>query len=199
MHAVPLQARATMKIYTKSGDAGETGLFGGGRVPKDDERVDAYGEVDELNATLGLARGFPMPMDMDALLLRLQDQLFTLGAVLATPADTKASSYIPELKAEWAEDMERAIDSFETELPKMTHFVLPGGTQAAAALHLARTVCRRAERRSVPLLREGKIPQAVVVYLNRLSDLLFVMARLANHRAGVPDVKWIPEKPSKST
>lgn len=184
-----------MKIYTKSGDAGETGLFGGGRVPKDDERVDAYGEVDELNATLGLARGCPMPMDMDALLLRLQDQLFTLGAVLATPADTKASSYIPELKAEWAEDMERAIDSFEAELPKMTHFVLPGGTQAAAALHLARTVCRRAERRTVPLLREGKIPQAVVVYLNRLSDLLFVMARLANHRAGIPDVKWIPEKP----
>jgi cob(I)alamin adenosyltransferase len=188
-----------MKIYTKSGDAGETGLFGGGRVPKDDERVDAYGEVDELNATVGLARGFPMPTDMDALLHRLQDQLFTLGAVLATPADTKASSYIPELKAEWAEDMERAIDGFEAELPKMTHFVLPGGTQAAAALHLARTVCRRAERRTVPLLREGKIPQAVVVYLNRLSDLLFVMARLANHRAGVLDVKWIPEKPSKSS
>ena len=186
-----------MKIYTKTGDAGETGLFGGGRVAKDDERVDAYGEVDELNATLGLARGFQMPLDMDALLHRLQDQLFTLGAVLATPADTKASAHIPELKAEWAADMERAIDSFETELPPMTHFVLPGGTQAAAALHLARTVCRRAERRSVPLLREGKIPQAVVVYLNRLSDLLFVMARLANHRAGVPDVKWIPEKPTK--
>ena len=186
-----------MKIYTKSGDAGETGLFGGGRVPKDDVRVDAYGEVDELNATLGLARGFALPTDLDALLHRLQDQLFTLGAVLATPSDTKASSYIPELKAEWAEDMERAIDGFETELPKMTHFVLPGGTQAAAALHLARTVCRRAERRVVPLLRAGKIPQAVVVYLNRLSDLLFVMARLANHRAGGPDVKWIPEKPSK--
>jgi cob(I)alamin adenosyltransferase len=186
-----------MKIYTKTGDAGETGLFGGGRVAKDDARVDAYGEVDELNATLGLARGFSLPADMDALLQRLQDQLFTLGAVLATPADTKASAYIPELKAEWAEDMERHIDRFEEELPKMTHFILPGGIQGAAALHLARTVCRRAERRVVPLLREGMIPQAVVVYLNRLSDLLFVMARLANHRAGVPDVKWIPEKPSK--
>lgn len=186
-----------MKIYTKSGDAGETGLFGGGRVAKDDVRVDAYGEVDELNATLGMARGFAMPKDLDALLLRLQDQLFTVGAVLATPTGTKASAHIPELKAEWAEDMERAIDRFEEELPKMTHFVLPGGTQAAAALHLARTVCRRAERRTVPLLRERKIPQAVVVYLNRLSDLLFVMARLANHRAGVQDVKWIPEKSAK--
>ncbi len=175
-----------MKIYTKSGDAGETGLFGGGRVPKDDERVDAYGEVDELNATLGLVRGFAMPTDMDALLHRLQDQLFTLGAVLATPAETKASSHIPELKAEWTGDMERAIDGFETELPKMTHFVLPGGTQAAAALHLARTVCRRAERRTVPLLRKGKIPPSVVVYLNRLSDLLFVLARQAADGADEP-------------
>lgn len=185
------------RIYTKTGDAGETGLFGGGRVPKDDERVEAYGEVDELNATLGLVRGFGLPPDLDALMQRLQDELFTVGAVLATPTGTKASSYIPELKAEWAEAMEKAIDAFEAELSPMTHFVLPGGTQAASALHLARTVCRRAERHCVPLLREGKIPQAVVVYLNRLSDLLFVMARLANHRAGLPDVKWIPEKPSR--
>ncbi|MBJ6759546.1 cob(I)yrinic acid a,c-diamide adenosyltransferase [Myxococcaceae bacterium JPH2] len=182
-----------MKIYTKSGDAGETGLFGGGRVAKDDARVDAYGEVDELNATLGMARGFSLPPDLDALLQRIQDQLFTVGSVLATPTGTKASSYIPELKASWAEDMEHAIDRFEEELPKMTHFILPGGTQAAAALHLGRTVCRRCERRSVPLVREGDVPASVVVYLNRLSDLLFVMARLANHRAGVPDVKWIPE------
>ncbi|MFP2963597.1 cob(I)yrinic acid a,c-diamide adenosyltransferase [Myxococcus sp. 1LA] len=186
-----------MKIYTKSGDAGETGLFGGGRVAKDDVRVDAYGEVDELNATLGLVRSFEGPTDVDALLHRLQDQLFTVGAVLATPEGTKASAHIPELKPEWAEDMERVIDGFEAELSPMTHFILPGGTQAASALHLARTVCRRAERRTVPLLREGKIPKAVVVYLNRLSDLLFVLARVANHRAGVEDVKWIPEKPSK--
>jgi cob(I)alamin adenosyltransferase len=186
-----------MKIYTKTGDAGETGLFGGGRVGKDDERVDAYGELDELNASLGLARSFPLPADLDALLQRLQDQLFTVGALLATPAGTKASAHIPELKAEWAEAMEKAIDAFETELAPMTAFILPGGTQGASALHLARTVCRRAERRCVPLLREGKIPQAVVVYLNRLSDLLFVMARLANHRAGIADVKWIPEKPTR--
>ncbi|HLL02415.1 MAG TPA: cob(I)yrinic acid a,c-diamide adenosyltransferase [Myxococcaceae bacterium] len=186
-----------MKIYTKTGDAGETGLFGGGRVSKDDERVDAYGEVDELNATLGLARGFSVPGELDGLLQRLQDQLFTVGAVLATPLDTKASAHIPQLKPEWVEAMEKAIDGFETELPKMTHFILPGGSQASSALHLARTVCRRAERRVVPMLREGKVPAEVGVFLNRLSDLLFVMARVANHRAGVPDVKWIPERPGK--
>lgn len=186
-----------MKIYTKAGDAGETGLFGGGRVAKDDARVDAYGEVDELNAVLGLARASAqLPQELDALLQRLQDQLFTVGAVMATPAGTKASSYLPPLKESWAEDMEQAIDRFEVELPKMTHFILPGGTPASAALHLARTVCRRAERRAVPLLRDGTIPKDVVVFLNRLSDLLFVMARVANHRASVPDVKWIPEKSS---
>ncbi|AGC47835.1 MULTISPECIES: cob(I)yrinic acid a,c-diamide adenosyltransferase [Myxococcus] len=186
-----------MKIYTKAGDTGETGLFGGGRVAKDDARVDAYGEVDELNAVLGVARAAgQMPQELDALLQRLQDQLFTVGAVMATPAGTKASAYLPPLKESWAEDMEQSIDRFEAELPKMTHFILPGGTPASAALHLARTVCRRAERRAVPLLRDGTIPKDVVVFLNRLSDLLFVMARVANHRANVPDVKWIPEKSS---
>ncbi|HYO66471.1 MAG TPA: cob(I)yrinic acid a,c-diamide adenosyltransferase [Archangium sp.] len=186
-----------MKIYTKTGDTGETGLFGGGRVPKDSVRVEAYGEVDELNASLGLARARSMPMELDALLQRLQDQLFTVGAVLATPVGTKASEHLPPLKAEWVTDMERAIDTFETELAPMTHFILPGGSQAAAALHLSRTVCRRAERRVVAALREGEATQEVVVYLNRLSDLLFIMARVANHRVGLPDVKWIPEKPTK--
>ena len=186
-----------MKIYTKTGDAGDTGLFGGGRVGKDHERVDAYGELDELNATMGLVRTFNPPADMDALLHTLQVQLFTVGAVLATPPDTKASSIIPELRAEWAEAMEKAIDTLDAELSPMTHFILPGGTPVASTLHLARTVCRRAERRCVPLLREGKIPQGVVVFLNRLSDLLFVMARVANHRAGIQDVKWIPERPSR--
>jgi cob(I)alamin adenosyltransferase len=172
-------------------------LFGGGRVSKDDERVDAYGEVDELNATLGLARGFSMTAELDGLLQRLQDQLFTVGAVLATPMEAKAAAHIPQVQPEWVEAMEKAIDGFETELPKMTHFILPGGSQASGALHLARTVCRRAERRVVPMLREGKVPAQVGVFLNRLSDLLFVMARVANHRAGVPDVKWIPERPGK--
>jgi cob(I)alamin adenosyltransferase len=186
-----------MKIYTKTGDTGETGLFGGGRVRKDSVRVDAYGEVDELNAVLGLARASALPTELDALLHRLQDQLFTVGAVLATPVGTKASEHIPRLKPEWVADMERTIDTFEAELAPMTHFILPGGSPGAAALHLARTVCRRAERRVVAALREGEAQPDVVVFLNRLSDLLFVMARVANHRAGVPDVKWIPEKPGK--
>ncbi len=186
-----------MKIYTKTGDAGETGLFGGGRVAKDDERVDAYGEVDELNATLGMARSVPIPSELEILLHRLQDQLFTVGAVLATPLGTKAATHIPQIHPDWIRAMEQAIDGFETELPKMTHFILPGGSPASSALHLARTVCRRAERRVVGLLREGKVPPEVGVFLNRLSDLLFVMARIANHRAGVADVKWIAEKPGK--
>ena len=186
-----------MKIYTKTGDAGETGLFGGGRVRKDSPRVDAYGEVDELNASLGLARALGLPADLDGLLQRLQDQLFTVGAVLATPTGTKASGFIPPLKPEWVTDMEQAIDTFETELSPMTHFILPGGSQAAAALHLSRTVCRRAERRVVAALHEGEASAEAVTYLNRLSDLLFVLARVANHRVGIEDVKWIAEKPTK--
>jgi len=183
------------RIYTKTGDTGETGLFGGGRVGKDDARVDAYGEVDELNACLGLARSLELDPRMDALCQRLQDELFTVGAVLATPQGTKAEAHIPKVKPEWVTAMEQAIDAFDTELSAMTHFILPGGTKAASALHVARTVCRRAERRVVPLFRAGKVDGLVVTYLNRLSDLLFTMARAANHRAGVPDVKWIPQKP----
>jgi cob(I)alamin adenosyltransferase len=184
-----------MKIYTKTGDAGETGLFGGGRVRKDCVRVDAYGEVDELNATLGWVRAQRLPEELDALLGQLQEQLFTVGAVLATPVGTKASAYIPQLEPQWVEAMEKAIDAFEAELQPMTHFILPGGSQGAAALHVARTVCRRAERRVVTAMSEGEASKEVVVFLNRLSDLLFVMARVANHRAGVQDVKWLPEKP----
>lgn len=184
-----------MPIYTKTGDSGETGLFGGGRVGKDDPRVEAYGEVDELNAVIGLARATKLDPELDALCQSLQDQLFTVGAVLATPQGTKAEKHIPKVDPAWASAMEQAIDRWDTEMPAMTHFILPGGTQAAAALHVARTVCRRAERRIVPLFRSGKVDLQVVVFLNRLSDLLFSMARIANFRAGVPDVKWIPAKP----
>jgi cob(I)alamin adenosyltransferase len=184
-----------MKIYTKTGDAGETSLFGGGRVAKDDARVDAYGELDELNAALGLARSLKLPADLDTLVQRLQDQLFTAGALLATPAGTKAAGHIPPLQPEWVVAMEQAIDTFESELPAMTAFILPAGTPGASALHLARTVCRRAERRVVHLHREGKVGRDVLVFLNRLSDLLFVLARVANHRASVPDVKWVAHKP----
>jgi cob(I)alamin adenosyltransferase len=186
-----------MKIYTRSGDRGETGLFGGGRVPKDDVRVAAYGEVDELNAALGLARAAGVGA-LDALCQRLQDELFTVGAVLATPRGTKADAHIPHLGPEWVTALERSIDELEAELPPQTHFILPGGAPGSAALHFARTVCRRAERRVVPLLREGTVDEAILRYLNRLSDLLFVMARAVNHRAGLQDVPWIPEvKPKR--
>ena len=182
------------RIYTKTGDAGETGLFGGGRVPKDDARVDAYGEVDELNAAIGLARSMDAPPELDALLATLQDQLFTVGATLATPKSAKASSYIPKLDPAWVEAMEQKLDAFAEALPPLTSFILPGGSKAASALHLARTVCRRAERRVVPLARAGEVEAQIVVYLNRLSDLLFSAARMANLRAGVQDVAWVPRK-----
>jgi len=184
-----------MPIYTKTGDTGETGLFGGGRVGKDNERVDAYGEVDELNASIGLARSMGLSPKLDAVAKTIQEQLFTVGAVLATPAGTKAEQQIPKLRPDWVAAMEKAIDEMDRELPKMTNFILPGGTGPAAALHVARTVCRRAERRVVPLMRAGKVEPQTVVFLNRLSDLLFTMARAANLGAGVEDVKWIPAKP----
>ena len=182
-----------MKIYTKTGDDGETGLFGGGRVPKDSPRVSAYGELDELNAGLGVARAAGVGA-LDGLCQTLQEQLFTVGAVLATPRGSKADAHIPHVRPEWISEMETAMDGLEAELPKMTHFILPGGTSGSAALHLSRTVCRRAERSVVALVRDGTVEGRVLQYLNRLSDLLFMMARAVNHRAGVPDVKWVPEK-----
>ncbi len=181
-------------IYTKTGDRGDTSLFGGGRVGKEDVRVEAYGQVDELNAVLGVARAEGLGA-MDGLAETLQAQLFTLGSVLATPAGSKAERVIPKVDPAWATDMEKAIDGFDAELPPLNTFILPHGTRAAAALHLARTVCRRAERRVVPLCRAGKVEAAVVVYLNRLSDLLFTMARVANHRAGTKDTPWARPKP----
>lgn len=184
-----------MKIYTKTGDGGDTSLFGGGRVGKEDPRVEAYGQVDELNAMLGLARAEGLG-DMDALAAELQSQLFTLGAMLATPVGSKAARHIPVLRPEWVAAMEQAIDAFDAELEPLTSFILPGGTKAAAALHVARTVCRRVERRVIPLVRADKVGPEVVVYLNRLSDLLFTMARVANHRAGVKDTPWVAPKES---
>jgi cob(I)alamin adenosyltransferase len=182
-------------IYTRSGDEGETGLFGGGRVPKDDPRVEAYGEVDELNAVVGLARSLSQHPELNALAKEVQDQLFTLGSVLATPAGTKAAAHIPQVKPEWATEMEKAIDRFDQELLPLNQFILPGGAGAAAAFHVARTVCRRAERRVLPLLRRGEVASDVLVYLNRLSDYLFTLARVANHREGVRDVPWKPPAP----
>lgn len=179
-------------IYTKTGDGGETGLFGGGRVAKDHPRVDAYGEVDELNAAIGVARSLKLDPELDALLLAIQAQLFTLGSVLATPPQTKAKKAIPKIQPAWSEAMELAIDKFDRELPSLRQFILPGGTPAASALHLARTICRRAERRVVALAHANEVEPKVLVYLNRLSDLLFTMARISNHRAGVLDIPWSP-------
>jgi cob(I)alamin adenosyltransferase len=184
-----------MKIYTKTGDDGETGLWGGQRVRKDAIRVRAYGDVDELNATLGILRTWGPSSDIDACLARIQSELFVLGADLATPGE---ASNIPRVKDAYITALEQEIDQFETELTPLKQFILPGGTQAAAYAHLARTVCRRAERETVMLAdSEGEsINVAVVPYLNRLSDWLFVVGRLINARAGVSDVPW--QSPSEA-
>ncbi|MEW5919095.1 MAG: cob(I)yrinic acid a,c-diamide adenosyltransferase [Gemmatimonadota bacterium] len=181
-----------MKIYTKTGDAGETGLFGGGRVGKDDPRVDAYGDVDELNACIGVARSAePLPR-IDEVLVPIQRDLFSIGAILATPKLEKMREQLEKARVDDARisQLERAIDACEAELEPLRSFIVPGGTPKAAALHVARTVCRRAERRVVHLRRQVAIPEVVIVYLNRLSDLLFMLARVANVRAGHGEVTW---------
>ena len=182
-----------MRIYTRTGDDGETGLFGGGRVGKDDPRVEAYGAVDEVNACLGIARAAGLPDDLERIAARLQEELFVLGADLATPPDTKArAAKVVRLPEGAAAALEPEIDRCEEGLPPLTTFILPGGSPAGAALHLARTVCRRAERRLVTLARAETVSPAAVPYLNRLSDLLFVMARAANARAGKAEQPWLP-------
>jgi cob(I)alamin adenosyltransferase len=181
-----------MPIYTRTGDEGTTGLFGGGRVPKDHPRVVAYGEVDELNAAIGLARATPPTELADGLLETVQRDLFALGGHLATPDPAKVAKALERatLSEERIREFERAIDAADTELAPLRAFVLPAGTPKAAALHLARTICRRAERSVVRLAREDQVPPLFVTYLNRLSDVLFTLARLANHRGGAGDVTW---------
>jgi len=181
-----------LKIYTRRGDGGETDLFGGGRVSKDDMRVGAYGDVDELNAVVGVAAAAVEKDDLRARLQEIQSSLFDLGSQLATPDRAHhEKNNVPGVDANQIEELEREIDRLEEELEPLVSFVLPGGTPAAAALHHARTVCRRAERSVVTLERAEDIDPAVVKYLNRLSDLLFTMARVANARAGVADVPWV--------
>jgi len=181
-----------MKIYTKTGDAGSTGLFGGGRVAKDDVRVEAYGDVDELNAVLGMARAVEMMPRIDELLVPIQRDLFALGALLATPDIEKMADHLVKARIDEGRiaELERAIDDGESELEPLRAFIVPGGTPKAAALHVARTVCRRAERHVVRLQHEVDLPPLAVIYLNRLSDLLFTLARLANRRAGAGEVTW---------
>jgi cob(I)alamin adenosyltransferase len=183
-----------MKLYTRGGDAGETSLFGGDRVRKDDPRIWAYGEVDELNSALGLAVAELPDEDSRARLRRVQSELFDVCAELATPDlatnPTRARS-VPRVGQDEVDALERWIDELEDEVAPLTHFVLPGGSRAAATLHLARTICRRAERRVVAFAAETPLSPALVRYLNRLSDLLFALARAANARAGVPEPVWV--------
>lgn len=182
-----------MKITTKTGDGGETALMGGGRVSKDHARVHAYGEVDEVTAVLGVVRTTAPADFADDLLAAIQRDLFTIGGRLATPEPDRLKAPQREKVAvaeARIEALERAIDEADRELPPLRAFVLPGGTPKAAALHLARAVSRRAERAVVHLSHVEEVPTEVLVYLNRLSDLLFTLARLANHRAGTPDVTW---------
>jgi cob(I)alamin adenosyltransferase len=178
------------KVYTKAGDAGDTGLIDGSRVGKDDPRVAAYGEVDELNAVLGLARGHAAAEE-DALLLRIQKDLFALGAQLADPtAQVGGRKAKAAVTAAHVGHLEAAIDAREALMPPLRTFLLPGGTPLAAALHLGRTVCRRAERAVVALGRRDTVDPLVLAYLNRLSDLLFVMARHENLRSGRAEEPW---------
>ena len=181
-----------MRIYTKTGDAGDTGLFGGGRVPKDDPRVVAYGDVDELNAVIGMARAVELMPRIDEVLVPLQRDLFAIGALLATPDREKMAQHLEKARIDERRiaELEQAIDDAESELEPLRAFILPGGTPKAAALHVARTVCRRAERHVVRLHHAVELPSLVVIYLNRLSDLLFTLARLANKRAGAGEVTW---------
>lgn len=178
-----------MKIYTKTGDSGQTSLFAGGRVDKDHLRLHAYGTIDELNSVLGMARATVMDGALQPMLGRIQAELFHVGADLATPLDADAK-WIVRVDAAMITRLEQEIDDFETELEPLKNFILPGGTPAAAHLHFARTVCRRAERWIVALHKEADLNPLVQQYTNRLSDWLFVIARVANARAGVPDVPW---------
>jgi cob(I)alamin adenosyltransferase len=181
-----------VKIYTKTGDTGETALFGGGRVAKTHPRVEAYGDVDELNAAIGLARSIEMMPRIDEVLVPLQRDLFAIGALLATPDREKMKRHLEKARIDDGRiaELEHAIDDCDRELEPLKAFIIPGGTPKSAALHVARTVCRRAERRVVALVPGEEIPAIVIVYLNRLSDLLFTLARVANHRAGAGEVTW---------
>ena len=183
-----------MKIYTRRGDSGETDLLGGRRVAKDAERVEAYGAVDELNSCLGMAAAASSQTDLAELVQSIQTSLLAVGSFLATPAagsdGDPGSRETGEIGEREVAELERAIDRLEAELEPLERFLIPGGTPAAAAFHVARSVCRRAERRAVSLDAREPLAGAVLRYLNRLSDLLFVMARVENRRAGVDEVLW---------
>lgn len=177
-----------MKIYTKTGDKGETGLYGGKRVSKDTPRVEAYGEVDELNAYIGFVLSEKLDFQLRKILAPIQNDLFVVGAELATTSTDKISKITKTRIAE----LEKTMDSFDTELKPLRKFILPGGATPAAALHVARTVCRRAERKVVTLASKEQVRPEIITYLNRLSDLLFTLARVINSRAHTVETEWNP-------
>ena len=181
-----------MKIYTRRGDEGDTGLLGGGRVAKDHPRLHAYGSVDELSSCLVLARGQTGVPATAARLARIQRDLFAIGASLARPpaAEGRKRPPVPEVPVERVGEMEEWMDEADADLPPLRNFILPGGAPAAATLHLARSVCRRAERVTVSLAAREAVDEGILRYLNRLSDLLFVLARVENHAAGTADQTW---------
>ena len=180
-----------MKIYTKGGDKGETGLFGGERVPKNSQRIEAYGTIDELNSFIGQAVTEVKSEEVKELLISIQSQLFTAGSDLATPRSEKNDKYnIPRVPIEFYENAEIQIDKFEAELEPLKNFILPGGSKAAALLNICRTTCRRAERRVVALKSTEEIGDNIIIFLNRLSDLFFVLARYENMISGIPDTIW---------
>lgn len=189
-----------MKIYTKTGDDGTTGLFGGTRVPKHHMRIESYGTVDELNSWLGLIRDQNIPDQYKRELIGIQEQLFTVGAILATDPDKavlkngKERLNIPHISLKEIEFLERSIDEMDSQLPEMTHFILPGGHTTVSYCHIARTVCRRAERMSTLLFENQSFNASVLSYLNRLSDYLFVLARKLSYVLQADEIKWIPEK-----
>lgn len=181
-----------MKIYTKTGDEGETSLFGGKRLSKDSLRIETYGTVDELNSIIGVCRASNTVKEVDHIFGELQNDLFVLGADLAAPGETSAKS-IRRIQAIDVSRLERCIDTIEPTLSPLDSFILPGGNRTASMVHLARAICRRAERLTVRLTREEKIGPMPSVYLNRLSDLLFVIARWVNALSNTPETKWNPE------
>ena len=178
------------RIYTRTGDAGETALGGGQRLPKDHPRIAAFGTVDELSSALGVALATGLEERLAAEVRRIQNELFHLGSDLCFREEDKEARALPAIEPRHVEALERAIDELNGELGPLANFILPGGSTGAASLHLARAICRRAERCVVALAREEAVGQHAVVYLNRLSDALFVMARWENHRRGTPEVLW---------
>jgi cob(I)alamin adenosyltransferase len=189
-----------MKIYTKTGDKGTTGLFGGTRVPKHHLRIESYGTVDELNSYIGLVKDQAIDNDTKTTLIKIQNDLFTLGSMMATPSEKETLKNgeqrlnIPEVDTKSVTYLEKEIDKMNEKLPKMTHFILPGGHTTVSYCHIARCVCRRAERLSVSLHQQEGINPIILTYLNRLSDFLFMLARKLSKDLSVQEVKWIPEK-----